>query len=293
MQNRLRMLMGATALLYFGPLLAGLGNFGWAIVPVFAAIFVLWLVILRPQEWPRSMADWQRPEALVALAARGAVQLLLVAVCFGIGRGLGGVLGAMPPFPVMLPIAVSFLSIPLARLIWDPWKAAQIDTFAEGDLPPVENSNPIVGDTTPAHAMVDPLCNLPADVSEADLDAHLAAMAPHISHQALLEALVARASGDTASRSGQKALMIHATKPAVADVLQGAGAPTLAFQIAGQDDELLDLFARRCTDLIHQDADAWGDCPSSDLLRDAAASHPTAALATLADALDAAEPAAA
>ncbi|MDZ4097043.1 MAG: hypothetical protein U1D35_19280, partial [Paracoccaceae bacterium] len=120
MHNRLRLLMGANALLYFGPLLAGLGGFGWSLVPVFAAIFVLWLIILRPQEWPDSLADWRRPETLVALAARAAVQLLLVAVCFGIGRGIGGVLGAVPPFPVMLPIAISFLSIPLARLIWKP-----------------------------------------------------------------------------------------------------------------------------------------------------------------------------
>ena len=30
MHNRLRLMPGATALLYLGPLLAGLGGFGWA-----------------------------------------------------------------------------------------------------------------------------------------------------------------------------------------------------------------------------------------------------------------------
>ncbi|EEW26144.1 hypothetical protein [Rhodobacter ferrooxidans] len=126
MQNRLRLLRGANALLYFGPLLAGLGGFGWPVVPVFVVIFMLWLVILKPQEWPRSMAEWSQPETLVALAARGAVQLLLVLVSFGIGRGLGGVTGALPNLPTMLPIAISFLSIPLARMIWDPWTMTRI-----------------------------------------------------------------------------------------------------------------------------------------------------------------------
>jgi uncharacterized membrane protein YgcG len=128
MHKRLRLLKGANALLYFGPLLAGLGGFGWPVVPVFVVIFMLWLVILKPQEWPRSMAEWSQPETLVALAARGAVQLLLVLVSFGIGRGLGGVTGALPNLPTMLPIAISFLSIPLARLIWDPWTMTQIAT---------------------------------------------------------------------------------------------------------------------------------------------------------------------
>jgi UDP-3-O-[3-hydroxymyristoyl] N-acetylglucosamine deacetylase len=123
MQARLRLLKGATALLYFGPLLAGIAGFGWRVVPLFVAISLLWLFILRPQQWPRKLADWSRPEALIALLTQSVVQLLLVAVSLGIGRGIGGVLGVMPAIPLMLPVAVSFLSIPLARMIWDPWRA--------------------------------------------------------------------------------------------------------------------------------------------------------------------------
>ncbi|MDP4033194.1 MAG: hypothetical protein Q8P60_10150 [Pseudorhodobacter sp.] len=126
MHNRLRLLKGATALLYFGPLLAGLGGFGWALVPGFAAIFLLWQAILRPQEWPHSLADWQRPDAMLALAARASLQVLLVVGCFGIGRGLGGVLGVLPPLPMLLPFAVSFLALPLARLLRDSPQTVQI-----------------------------------------------------------------------------------------------------------------------------------------------------------------------
>ena len=121
MENRRRLLMAANALLYFGPLLAGLAGFGWGLVAVFAVIFMLWLIILQPYEFPISRAEWMSADAWVAISARAAVQLLLVVVLFGLGRGIGGILGAMTFFPAMLPIAISFLSIPFARMIWDPW----------------------------------------------------------------------------------------------------------------------------------------------------------------------------
>jgi len=127
--------MVANALLYFGPLLAGLAGFGWGLVAVFTVIFVLWLVILQPYEFPINRAEWMSPDAWVAVGARAAVQLLVVVVLFGIGRGIGGILGAMAGFPVMLPIAISFLSIPFARMVWDPWAIANGPT---GDQNPAQ-----------------------------------------------------------------------------------------------------------------------------------------------------------
>jgi hypothetical protein len=135
MENRRRFLMAANALLYFGPLLAGLGGFGWGFVAVFTLFFVLWLIILQPMEFPINRAEWLSADAWVAVSARAAVQLLLVVVLFGIGRGIGGILGAIPAFPVMLPLAISFLSIPLARMIWDPW--------AQPLPPPITAPDPI------------------------------------------------------------------------------------------------------------------------------------------------------
>jgi hypothetical protein len=134
MENRKRFLMAANALLYFGPLLAGLGGFGWGLVVVFTVIFVLWLIILQPMEFPINRAEWLSFDAWVAVSARAAVQLLLVVILFGVGRGIGGILGAIPAFPVMLPLAISFLSIPLARMIWDPW--------AQPPAPPAAAPNP-------------------------------------------------------------------------------------------------------------------------------------------------------
>jgi len=69
MQGRLRFLTAATALLYFGALLAGLMGQGWGMVLAFLAVFLAWSMILRPQLWPSRPADLAQSQALVALAA--------------------------------------------------------------------------------------------------------------------------------------------------------------------------------------------------------------------------------
>jgi hypothetical protein len=69
MHNKLRLLMGTTALLYLGPLLAGLRGFGWPVVPVFAAIFVLWLIVLRPAAAADPATPACNPFSRAAIAA--------------------------------------------------------------------------------------------------------------------------------------------------------------------------------------------------------------------------------
>lgn len=198
MHNRWRLLQGANALLYFGPLLAGLGGYGWAVAPVFAAIFVLWLIILRPREWPRRMTDALRPNTLVSMASRIVSQMLLVALLFAIGRGIGGVFDLVKPFHVMLPIGVSFLSIPLARMIWDPWtegaaKAMQPMPGVPAAVAPSEE------DLAAAEAMVAAFSEVPEDATDAQLRMHLKAMASHLAPGALHAALTAAARDKNAS----------------------------------------------------------------------------------------------
>ena len=140
MDTRRRFMMAANGLLYFGPLLAGLAAFGWGYVPIFTVFFVLWIVILQPYEFPIGRAEWMSADAWVAVAARTVVQALIVIALFGVGRGIGGVLGAITGYSVMLPLGISFLSIPLARMIWDPWAQpaapqAQSGTIADAATP--------------------------------------------------------------------------------------------------------------------------------------------------------------
>ncbi len=130
MLNKITMMRGATALLYLGPLLAGLAGSGWAMVPVFSLLFVLWLLFLRPETWPGTASGAQSGASWLRLASHAAVQVLLVTLFFGIGRGIGGVLGAAIPIPFWLPVVLSTLAILVGRLIWNPDAAthAAIDT---------------------------------------------------------------------------------------------------------------------------------------------------------------------
>ena len=87
MLTRMRLVKGATALLYIGPLIAGLCGLGWDMVAPFAAIFVVWLMVLRPEQWPTTPGEWLTGQAWLAALAQVLSQVLLVGVLLGIGRG--------------------------------------------------------------------------------------------------------------------------------------------------------------------------------------------------------------
>lgn len=292
MKTKLRLLMGATALLYLGPLLAGLGGFGWAVVPVFTLIFVLWLIVLRPHQWPRRPADWTAQVAVVAVT-QALVQVLLVAVCFGIGRGIGGVLEFLPPFPVMLPVAVSFLSIPLSRLVWDPWKAAELDQFLDDAIRQISNpadrpSNPEWLDDATARILA-----LPPDTSDAEAEAAINSLKEmnYPVMDALLEALD---KGGPAARAGRRGLILWSTDPARVLAQKGRELPEDGFSVTWLDPELTWLFLRRAHPLIVAHPALWADFPSSrDLhfaMDDSNDPALNAALRAMADAVEQATP---
>lgn len=268
MHNRLRLLMGATALLYLGPLLAGLGGFGWAQVPVFGTIFLLWLIIQRPQQWPRTRTDWQKPAALITLAAQIATQTLLVVVCFGVGRGIGGVTGFTLDLPLLLPIGLSLLSIPLGRMIWDPRKGAQLDQLLDDAIAAIETGRPLAGPGEEAlqmaAEMLKPLAALSADTPAAELEAHLAALARHLDHETLSAAL--RGGGAPLRR----ALIIHASQPDVLQALEDRAAPVQALTAAMGDPALLELLATRLVAALRAVPELIGDCPTPEVVRSAA-----------------------
>jgi hypothetical protein len=261
-------------------------------VPLFFGIFLLWLFILRPQQWPRKWADWSRPEALIALLTQSVVQLLLVAVSLGIGRGIGGVLGVMPEIPLMLPVAVSFLSIPLARMLWDPWRADAGEVVLDEALARLEGEqDPAPADdlkrrTEVAARMVAALDRLPAEAAPELLADHLHAMATQTSHEALRVALMDPIYDGSATAVVRRAAAVHATEPAVVDGLHGSTYPLAVFR-ALSDGPTLGLFARRCAALVADRPDRLGDCPDPEDVMALAARQPGAAadLAALAKAL--------
>ena len=280
MNNRMRWLMGATALLYIGPLMAGLGGYGWPLVPVFTLLFVLWQFIIRPQNWPRQFHDWTQYQAWATLFSNAAIQLLFVVLLFGVGRGIGGALGFVPPYSEMLPVAISFLSIPLARMIWNPWKINEINGFLDHAIDQIAHpGNPVErSELNTARRMIAPLADLPDDTTPATVAQHLLALSAHAEPAFIRTALFERARAGSA-HAEIIAMILHSTDPALIVQVPGDG-PTLALALLPDDPELISLFATRLREAMPQDPDIWGKSPSADLLAEWLAKHVNSAAET-------------
>lgn len=247
--------MGATGLLYLGPLLAGLGGAGWRAVLAFAAVFVLWLVVMRPRQWPRSLGDWRSAPAITQALTQALMQLVLVTLLFALGRAIGGALGLRPAWPGFLPLALSFLAIPLGRLVWDPRKAEETDRFIDSALEQITplGGPKVVAGAGEAMAMLDAM---PRGLGADQAAEHLRAMAAGPGPEALWQALQRGADADRL-----RALVVFATDARWIEVL-GGDIPTRALALLPDDPDLLALFAGRSLSTLEQDRGLWGQFPN-------------------------------
>jgi hypothetical protein len=276
MQLRARLLMGASALLYLGPLLAGLAGAGWASLPVFTAIFMLWLLVLRPYDFPQTAADWRRPEAWLIFATQVVIQVLLVTFCFGAGRGIGGMLGFLPVLHPLLPIAVSALAIPLGRLVWDPKKMHETNRFLDDALAQIDGMNRPAQDKSYVRAMLNPLNGLPDDVPEDMLLQHLNALRNHVDEGLAFEVLLQKVNEGKATLAGRRALMVMASDGAAIERAMRPDMPLRALQALRGDEAAVAALAGRLTLALQQDSDIWPDCPNPAYLKTLAVALPGA-----------------
>lgn len=252
MTTRPRLLQAANALLYMGPLLAGLAGYGWGAVPVFAAIFVLWQMILRPGDWKPGQGR------AVARLAQVLIQVLLVAICFGIGSALGGTLAVSPAFHPMLPVAISFLAIPFSRLVFDGWKAEAAAVTA-----PEEAPDPRQG---AAHLLGLP-AGLPVDEALAAVRATLRGPDAATSLKLVLGGLATPGEDRPTLR---RALILWGTEPEVVVADTPRGTVRAAWQVCFRDESLLRLFLPRARALLAAFPDRLADFPTVAMLRPAA-----------------------
>ena len=276
MQGKLRLAMGATALLYLGPLLAGLAGQAWAAVPVFILTFLLWSIVMRPAAFPRAASAWTQPRIWIGALVQLAVQALLVLLLFGLGRGIGGVAGFLPVIHPALPVALSALSIPLTRLIWDPVKAEKLDALLDDALAQI-NGLALQGQRAQEED----------DRRKAELDAEAARIRARLeAGETDLRALHGRAPAwqllravcDVQVNQGltpalSAALVDFATDPALSMELQGQEAPCTAFMLVRDDPVATARFAERYAALLEADPEAYWDGPSNAFLRHAERAH--------------------
>lgn len=287
---RIGLLRFAAALLYVGPILAGAMHLSWSAVLPFAAIFLLWLVVIRPQDWPEDPRAWLALPAWLALAGRALVQVMLVGLCFLLGRAIGQFVPLEPVIGGGVPLTLSFLAVPLARMVWNPAQAVAMDRLLDDALrdlaaPPVAPG----GAALPAgnfHALFDAFHALPVDADLAQAVALLDRLPPDTNHEALYDALLAEVQENPFTWPLRAAVVHYATSQPCAQACPGRGAPVRALQLAAGDDRLLALVARRCILLLQADADAWGDCPNTAALEAARIGAGPRAAAALADLID-------
>lgn len=265
MEMRARLLKGATALLYFGPLMAGLGGYGWLMVPSFVAIFVLWQMIVRPHNWPTSLSDLSKGDLWVGIAAQIAVQALLVVICFGIGRGIGGAIGVVTMYSHMLPLSVSFLSIPLSRLLWNPWQGDTFDAAVEDEAPVTIDPGNHGDRLALADRLLQPLQDMNGRLSEADALRHLQAMASHVDHTSLRDTMIARVVAGDASEAVRTALVVQTTDPVLMDLLD-EDSLTRVLHVLPEDASLVSLFAARVATAVSADHDLVACLPTDTAL---------------------------
>lgn len=276
MRNRMRMLQAATALLYMGPLLGGLAGYGPALVVPFISIFMLWLVLLRPHRWPQEAREWLTLPAWGAALTLLLSQTLFVAVLFGVGRGIGGVMGFLPMFHPLLPVAVSFLALPLMRLVWNPELALETDETIDEVIGRARLRRG--GAKPPAPVADDALAGLLA-ISEAAGD-EAEVMVEHLDRfldtgdvWARLAALTDVLHGTPAGQHGalRIAVILRATDPCPQPEGAVPGELRTAFAAAGAAPDLLALLAVRGAALLRRLPAAAGHFPPARLVADLAA----------------------
>lgn len=276
MLTRMRLVKGAAALLYLGPLLAGLSDFGWGMVAPFTAIFVVWLMVLRPEQWPSSPAEWLSAQAWLAALAQVLSQVLLVAVLFAIGRGLGGLadIGAVTVDP-LLPLSVSFLAIPLCRMLWDAREAASQGYFLddEAELAHAETS------AGAAATAIIPLLNLPDTAPDAAVEAAVAQALDVPAADLRLTALTAALSNPSRSHAAlRRALVFWATEPEIVAPGLVAESMSNAFDIAQDNLDLLRVYVPRAMALIAAFPNRASDFPAPQRLKQMAENLPASDL---------------
>lgn len=272
MLTRMRLVKGATALLYIGPLIAGLCGFGWSMAAPFIGIFVVWLMILRPEQWPSTPEEWLTAPAWLAALAQVLSQVVLVAVLFGVGRGLGGLadIGAVNVSP-MLPLSISFLSIPLCRMLWDADEAASQGYYLdeEAEFAYADNA------AGQAATAIVPLLNLPDTAPDALVARAVATALDVPAAELRLNALTAALSHPNRSHAAlRQALVVWATEPEIVAPALVSGSMASAFSIAGGNFDLLRLYVPRAMALIGAFPNRAADFPHPTALIEAADSTP-------------------
>lgn len=289
--TRLRWVQAGAAGLYLGALLTGMAHGGALGFAATLAVMLLWTVLMRPA------TQWSGPGAAGALrfAATLATLAVLAGLLFGAGRLLA-LAGWIPP--VWLGPGLALGGIALARALWSPEKAAELDALLDQAIAGIEAA----GRGTPpeGYPMLDPdltpIAALPDDTPDSRAQALVAAaMDQHRAHwHDAAERLVHLLDTTPGARAGRRGVILWGTDPAVASSGRHGDPLRVALEVTWADPGMLALYAPRALAAVRALPECWPDFPDPseveqaiDPVNDAATN---AALAELSRAIRAATP---
>jgi hypothetical protein len=268
MLTRIRLLKAATALLYIGPLFAGISGLGWGMVAPFVAVFVVWLMVLRPEQWPATVQEWLTLPALGAALAQILSQILLVTVLLAVGRGIGALAGFLPVVNPIFPLALSFIAIPLCRMLWDAREAANLGIFLDEEAEIAQAPRA----AAEAAAAIIPLLNLPDDAPDAEVTSKTANALSGLAADLRLDALTAALSRPNRSHDAlRRALVLWCSEPEIVAPARVPNAMARGFALADGNPDVLRLYVPRAIALIAAFPDRAPEFPDPKLLRATAA----------------------
>jgi hypothetical protein len=258
MLTRIRLLKAATVLLYVGPLFAGISGLGWGMVAPFVGIFIVWLMVLRPEQWPATPQEWLTLPAWGAAFAQVLSQILLVTVLLAIGRGIGALAGFLPEVNPIFPLALSFLAIPLCRMLWDAREAANQGVFLDEEAEIAQAPRA----AAEAAAAIIPLLNLPDGAPDVEVMSKTANALSGLAADLRLEALSAALSRPDRSHAAlRRALVLWCSEPEIVAPARVSNAMARGFAFANRNPDLLWLYVPRAIALIGAFPDRAAEFP--------------------------------
>lgn len=269
MRLQIQLLKAVNTLLYIGPLVAGMSGFGWGMVASFTAIFVAWLIVLRPEQWPATWADWRTAGGLLSALTLVLSQVALIAVLFAVGRGIGALAGFLPVINAQVPLAISFMAIPLGRMLWNAHEAADRGIFLDAEAEVASGPRVAAAAASTISRLVELADDAPDTATADAVTDVLDSPSGGLRLEALATALEKPARSHAALR---RALILWASEPE--RVVDGTvpQSMALACTIAGQNGDLLRLYVPRALALIAAFPDRANSFPSPENLRSLALS---------------------
>lgn len=262
--------MAASVLLYLGPVLAGWAGAPLAAWPVFLGLFLMWSVLMRPDDWPRDGARWIEAGVIARALAAVAVLAGLSIACLALGW-LGASLRPLPEVGPWPGVLLSLMGLGFARMVWNPSKAGERKARLELMRRQLEAATSEAGMAArkkrSEEMEIDSVIAFTADTPQERITEVMAELAMRFAPARLVEGFQRQWKAGRMNAAQKRALILLATDPDQARRISGHEAGLLALKACAGEAPLVEQFLRRYGALLESVPDAMADGPPNALLR--------------------------